>query len=53
VLGTLIMYLCAVVNALFVVLTRNCYCLMCRLIRKVVDRYSGTVVSVVTSGTNE
>ena len=33
------MYLCVVENAVLVALTRNCYCLMCR------------VIGVVTSGT--
>jgi len=46
------MYLCVVVDALLVVLTINYYCLMCRAIGKVVDRYSGTIVGVVMFGTN-
>ena len=51
-LGTPIMYLCVVVDALLVVLTRNYYCLICRVIEKVVNRYGGAVVGVVTFGTN-
>lgn len=43
-LGTPIMYLCVVEDTVLVALTRNCYCLMYRVIEKVVDRYSGTVV---------
>ena len=49
---TPIMYVWVVDDALFVPLTRNCYCLMCRVIGKVADPYSGTVVDVATSGTN-
>ncbi|KAJ8446148.1 hypothetical protein Cgig2_015919 [Carnegiea gigantea] len=45
------MYLCVVEDAVLIVLTRNCY-LMCRVIGKVVDRYSGTVVGVTTYGKN-
>ena len=47
-----IMYLCVVEDATLVALTRNCYCLMYRVIGKVVDRYSGTVVCVTMSGKN-
>ena len=43
-LGTPIMYLCVVDDAVLVALTRNYYCLVCRVIEKVVDRYSGTIV---------
>jgi len=44
VLGAPIMYLCVVEDEVLAALTRNCYCLMCRVIGKVVDRYSGTAV---------
>ena len=47
-----IMYVWVVDDALFVALTRNYYCLMCRVIGKVVDPYSGTVVGVTTYVTN-
>ena len=46
------MYLRVVEDAVLVALTINCYCLTCREIRKVFDRYSGTVVGVTTSGKN-
>ncbi|KAJ8423346.1 hypothetical protein Cgig2_022519 [Carnegiea gigantea] len=39
-------------RCVLVALIRNYYCLMCRVIRKVVDRYSSTVVGVTTSSKN-
>ena len=50
--GTPIIYLCVVEDVVLVALTRNCYYLMCKVIGKVVDRYSGTVVGVTTSDKN-
>ena len=47
-LETLIIYLYVVVDALLVALTKNYYCLTHKVIGKVVDRYSGTVVIIVT-----
>ena len=51
-LETSIMYVCVVDDTLFVALIRNCCSLMCMVIGKVVDRYSGTVVGVMTSSRN-
>ena len=51
-LETSIIYVSVVDDALFVALIRNCYSLMCMVIRKVFDRYSGTVVGVMTSSRN-
>ena len=51
-LGTFIMYLYVVVDALLVALINICYCLTCRVIGKVVDGYICMVIDVATSGTN-
>ena len=50
-LATLIMYFCAVIDALLVAMTKNYYCMTCRVIGKMIDRLTSAVVVVVTSST--